>query len=92
MWHTLALALGGRTVAELKAAMSAAEFDRWCAYYRAQPFDDLHRYQRPAALLAAVNSRAGKPPEYWLDQYLAPPSVSDVDASIFRAFGLEPPR
>jgi len=89
MWHTLALALGGRTVAELKAAMSAAEFDRWCAYYRAQPFDDMHRYQRPAALLAAIST--GKQPSHWLDQYLAPPSVSDVDASIFRAFGLEPP-
>ena len=40
-WHVLALALGGRTVAELKASMSLAEFERWAEFYRMHPFDDL---------------------------------------------------
>lgn len=91
MWHTLALALGGRTVAEWKAAMSQPEFEKWCAYYRSRPFDDEHRFQQPAALLAAVTAKSDKPIGFWLD-FMIPPTVSDTDASIFRAFGLEPPR
>ena len=90
-WHTLCLALGGCTVAELKGRMSLPEFEAWAAYYRARPFDDEHRYQLPAALQAAVSSRGGKPITYWLD-FMIPPTVSAADASIFRAFGLEPPR
>lgn len=51
----LALALGGRTVAEWKAAMTDDEFDDWCEYYRRWPFDDFHRYHRPAALQAQMS-------------------------------------
>jgi hypothetical protein len=71
--------------------MSNAEFDRWATYYRARPFDDEHRYHKPAALLAAVTARSGKPLGYWLD-FLIPPTVTSIDAEIFRAFGAEPPR
>lgn len=92
MWHTLALVLGGRTVAEWKATMTEVEFQRWCDYYRDTPFDDQHRYQRPAALIASGVFRNGKGPEYYLDQYLHPSQIGEVDASIYRAFGLEPPR
>ena len=91
MWHTLALALGGRTVAEWKSTMPAVEFERWIAYYKSRPFDDRARYHKPAALLAAIGARSGKPLDYWLD-FLIPPVVSDVDASVFRAFGLQVPR
>lgn len=48
----LALALG-RTVRELQAVMTAPEFDTWKAFYAAHPFDDFHRYHRPAALISA---------------------------------------
>lgn len=85
------MAIGGRTVAELKATMTANEFESWRAYYRSRPFDDYHRFHKPAALLAAVGARSGKPLDYWLD-FLVPPTVSDVDASVFRAFGLKVPR
>lgn len=71
--------------------MSQVEFERWAAYYRKRPFDDEHRYQLPAALLAAVGAKSDKPISYWLD-FMIPPTVSDVDTSIYRAFGLEPPR
>jgi hypothetical protein len=90
-WHTIALALGGRTVTEWKSAMSAPEFHRWVAYYKSRPFDDQARYHQPAALLAAVGAKDGKPIDYWLD-FMIPPTVSDVDASVFRAFGLDVPR
>lgn len=71
--------------------MSQAEFERWVAYHRAWPFDDKHRYQLPAALQAAVAARSSKPISYWMD-FMIPPAVSEVDASIYRAFGIEPPR
>lgn len=32
--------------------MSQREFLNWCAFYELNPFDDLHRYHRPAALVA----------------------------------------
>jgi hypothetical protein len=71
--------------------MSQREFEAWAAYYRARPFDDEHRYQKPAALVAAVGSKSSKPLGYWVD-FLIPPKVSEVDASVFRAFGMEPPK
>lgn len=56
-----------------------------------RPFDDRARYHQPAALVAAAASHSDKPIGYFLD-FLIPPTVSDVDATIYRAFGLEPPR
>lgn len=32
--------------------MSANEFSRWREFYLKQPFDDVHLYYRPAALIA----------------------------------------
>lgn len=90
-WHTLSLALGGRTVAEWQAAMSAAEFDRWRQYYLAHPFDDAHRYHRPAALVAAG---AGIDIQKSMD-YLCPPRLPDGmsadDLATMRALGVALP-
>lgn len=38
MWHRVAALLGGRTVEELRAAMSSAEFVNWCALYQIEPW------------------------------------------------------
>lgn len=38
LWHDLALAIGGRTVAELKRDMSSKEFVDWAAYNNISPF------------------------------------------------------
>ena len=32
--------------------MSHREFQSWKRYYRSRPFDDLHRFHRPAAVMA----------------------------------------
>jgi len=32
--------------------MTQTEFESWVEFYMDQPFDDAHRYQRPAALVA----------------------------------------
>ncbi|MCX5592795.1 hypothetical protein [Alcaligenes endophyticus] len=50
-WHVLALALG-KTVSELQAVMTVRELESWRRFYRVRPFDDLHRFHRPAALIA----------------------------------------
>lgn len=55
----LALALGGRTVAEWQSVMTHREFMEWTEFYRSWPFDDLHRYHRPAALISASFGGAG---------------------------------
>lgn len=66
--------------------MSQAEFFSWVSFYRLFPFDDLHRFHRPAAMVAQSNCG-----EYskWLE-FLAPdPSLvgkSEADANTMRAF------
>lgn len=50
-WHVLALALG-KTVGELQRDMTNREFESWKEFYRMRPFDDKHRYHRPAAVIA----------------------------------------
>jgi len=50
-WHVLALALG-KTVGELQKTMLQKEFESWKRFYQIRPFDDLHRYHRPAAVVA----------------------------------------
>ena len=34
--------------------MSVPEFVRWMQYYKHNPFDDLHRYHRPAAMISVA--------------------------------------
>lgn len=91
--HTLALALGGMTVAEMKTRMGAGEYERWRQYYLDAPFDDAHRYYRPAALVATMAGKIGKGLDYFID-ILQPPKHqhSDADMSVFKAFGIKPRR
>lgn len=71
--------------------MTQPEFQAWRVFYLQQPFDDLHRYHRPAAAVAAAHS--GKFGE-WLD-LLAPKPVpagySEAELNTFKAFGVKPP-
>lgn len=91
MWHVLALALGGRTIAEWKAAMSEDEFDAWAEYYRRWPFDDYHRFHRPAALVAQI--AGGMKDTDGLLQWLQPDDTpqkrprSQADEAIWRGAG-----
>jgi hypothetical protein len=88
----LALALGGRTVEELKAAMTVAEFKAWAEFYGHYPFDDLHRFHRPAAVIAA--SMGAKDAYQKALDHLAPEPIpegmSAVDLSVYKAFGMAP--
>lgn len=92
MWHTLALALGGRTVTEWQQTMSEAEFRRWVAYYVDSPYDDRHRYYRPAALISQslgggdVQARLD-----WLQPDPVPEGVNEADLATMRALGVRAP-
>jgi len=83
----LALALGGRTVVELKLAMEQAEFDRWRHFYVQQPFDDLHRFHRPAALVAAAFGGDLKAGVEFLTRPIQTAEES-ADEATLKAFGL----
>ncbi|NYT25398.1 hypothetical protein H0A73_17495 [Alcaligenaceae bacterium] len=48
--HVLALALG-KTVGEIQG-MTHRELESWKKFYQLRPFDDVHRYHRPAAVIA----------------------------------------
>ncbi|VVE68871.1 hypothetical protein PAN31117_03104 [Pandoraea anapnoica] len=94
LWHVLALALGGRTVAEWKAAMGDQEFQRWAEFYQAWPFDDYHRFHRPAALIAGAMASGDDPEDTmrkrleWLQPSAAEkPKHTQADIDIFRAAG-----
>lgn len=72
--------------------MSAAEFQRWAQYYLDHPFDDLHRYHRPAALIAA--SMGGKYEERiaFLAPQPVPDDLNDADLRTIKALlGYVPP-
>ena len=77
--------------------MSQAEFQRWFDFYQMHPFDDLHRYHRPAALVA--RTMAGGDIESMLE-WLHPQynddkdsEFSEADLKTFKALGMDrPPR
>lgn len=63
-WFDLALALG-RTVAELQATMSSAEFNEWQAYGVIRPFGEARadfRMAQICAITAAPHTPKGKRP------------------------------
>jgi hypothetical protein len=84
----LALALGGRTVAEWKAIMDQPEFLTWVEHFKLYPFDDYHRFHRPAALVSA--SLGGGDVRDRLE-WLAPDplidEMTDADMATLKAFG-----
>lgn len=80
--------------------MSRQEFLEWREYHRLYPFDDLHRYHRPAALIA--HAAAGGGDAHLLQQrvsWLQPDpgdaeldgTYTEADLATFAAFGMKPP-
>lgn len=69
--------------------MTRREFNDWRDFYRAYPFDDLHRYHRPAALIARGHS-GGKIDELldWLQPPVWQEDFSAADIATIRALGI----
>lgn len=78
--------------------MTQPEFVDWCAFYTLHPFDDEHRFFRPAAMLGEVigASLAGHTSKAddlmdWLNKNPVVAQYSDADRNSMRAWGLKPP-
>lgn len=90
----IALALGGRTIAEWQAAMTQPEFEAWAEFYRRWPFDDRHRYYRPAVLVAGALSggpgaaEAAEARMEWLQPSDDGSFGTSADRDLFRAAGV----
>jgi hypothetical protein len=75
--------------------MSLREFDAWTAFYRRFPFDDRHRYHRPAALVSVatrtgdVNQAIQSALDY-LEPEPLPEGMTLADYNTMRAFGVDP--
>jgi hypothetical protein len=69
----------GKTVRELKATLLPEEFEDWRQFYLQFPFDDLHRYHRPAALVSV--SMGGGDFQKRVD-LLQPPPPSDPEQGV----------
>lgn len=72
--------------------MTAQEFRSWVAFYELYPFDDFHRFHRPAAMVAS--SLGGGDIEKRLEWLQPTPAavgdenLSAADIATLRAFGL----
>lgn len=90
-WHVLALALGGRTIQEWRSVMTQPEFLLWLEFYRMFPFDDLHRFHRPAALVAQSLGGGGDITAKldWLAPDPVNDGLSDADMRTIRGLGFK---
>jgi len=71
--------------------MSRREFLEWVEFYEETPFDDFHRYHRPAALIA--QRMAGGDIQSYLDWLLPPrpnPEMSGADLTTLASFKIKP--
>lgn len=71
--------------------MTVQEYRSWGAYHARYPFDDRHRYHRPAALIAKSGTTA---PIGELIDWLQPKptravDLSDADSQTLAAFGFK---
>lgn len=71
--------------------MPQAEFMSWVQFYRLFPFDDFHRFHRPAALIGASMGGDVKSKLEWLAPEPVPEGYSQADLNTFKAFGFKPP-
>ena len=72
--------------------MSQREFASWIEFFKLYPFDDVHRYHRPAVAMVGAfgGKKAADAAMDWLAPDPVPPDLSPVDAEIMRAFGVSP--
>ena len=71
--------------------MTQAEFSRWVEFYRLFPFDDAHRYHRPAAAVAAAIGGDYRKFFDFLSPEPVPEGFSAADMATLKAFGMKPP-
>lgn len=74
---------------------SEVELQGWREFYRLYPFDDYHRFHRPAALIAGMQSTNPQQAITGHLKWLQPEPVlaefGEFDMKTLKAFGLKPP-
>jgi len=72
--------------------MPYSEYENWRAFYLMYPFDDVHRYYRPAALLASMQATDKRRALNAALDFLQPDPVvsqlNDTDKRTLAAFSL----
>lgn len=67
--------------------MLASEFDTWLAFYKDFPFDDFHRFHRPAALIAyGKTTNSFEDNLNFLQREQLPDGMSEDDFATLKAF------
>lgn len=72
--------------------MTQAEFMSWVHFYKLYPFDDMHRFYRPAALIAHAGGVKLDVAIDWMQPDTSMVGFSEADINTFKAFGLTPPK
>ena len=71
--------------------MTQSEFNDWIEFYRNFPFDDFHRFHRPAALIAHSMSGGDMRQKLeWLQPDPIPDGLNAADIVTIRAMGFKP--
>ncbi len=72
--------------------MPEDEWLRWIEFYKHYPFDDYHRFYRPAAHIAQ-SMGGGEIDDHlaWLEKRTRAAEFSEADLNALKAFGLKPP-
>lgn len=87
-------------MAEWQQVMTVREFEAWKRFYLTHPFDDAHRYHRPAALISQSMGGGSMAEKLkWLQgemQEAEPEEInggeySAADLKTFAALGMKPP-
>jgi hypothetical protein len=95
----LALALG-KTLKQI-GRMTPAELESWRVFYQHFPFDDFHRFHRPAALVSAsmasgdINDVIAQRVKWLAPQQSKHPNESgwsEAELNSFKAHGITPPK
>lgn len=73
--------------------MSQREFLAWAEFYRRWPFDDFHRFHRPAALVAGALGGGSQDAMEARLQWLQPvdredDNLTSADRDLFKAAGI----
>jgi hypothetical protein len=68
--------------------MPQSEFEAWIEFYRMYPFDDFHRFHRPAALVSiAIGGGDVQERLDWLQPDRGTEGMNEADAATMRALG-----
>lgn len=70
--------------------MTVPEVLAWQKFYSLYPFDDLHRFHRPAAMVAAAWGGKYEDRLEFLAPEPIPDGMSQADMNTLKAFGIKP--